>query len=246
MRSLFDSPSACQPTVEDLAAPVPPVEAVLFDFSNTLFHIVDLGDWLRRVARASGRPDALTGPGAVDAIATQLTQAYARPEVIALQAGRDTSADLHRRAMYGWFAAVDFLRGYEELAYRQMIADDAWVPYPDTEPLLRTLAARGVPVGIVSDIAWDLRRHLVHFGLADLVAAVAMSYDVGREKPDPVIFLKACSDLGIDPRRTLMVGDSPARDGGAAAVGIRALILPAEHRSGERGLHQVLSLVDAE
>jgi HAD superfamily hydrolase (TIGR01509 family) len=237
-RTLFDSMSASDPTEEELAAPVPAVEAVLFDFSNTLFHIVDLPEWLRRVAAASGR--VLAEP---DAVVAALGAAYRRPEVLAVQIGRDTAAHLHRAAMCAWFAEVDFLRGYEDLAYDLMKADDAWLPYPDTEPVLRALADRGVPVGVVSDIGWDLRAHFAYHGLADLVGAVALSYEVGREKPDPLIFLKACSDLGVDPRRTLMVGDSPVRDGGAVAVGLRAFILPAEHRTGERGLRQVLSLL---
>jgi HAD superfamily hydrolase (TIGR01509 family) len=239
LRTLFDSPSAIDPAEADLAAPVPPVEAVLFDFSNTLFHVIEVAQWLRRVAVATGRP--APGPEA----ASQLTEAYARPEVRARQTGRDTAAHLHRAALHAWFAEVDFLRGYEDLGYDLMIADDAWLPYPDTEPVLRALAARGVPVGVVSDIGWDLRAHLAYHGLAELVGAVALSYEVGREKPDPLIFAKACSDLGVDPRRTLMVGDSPARDGGAVSVGMRAFILPAEHRTGERGLRPVLSLVDA-
>lgn len=239
IRSLFDSQSATTPTEQELAAPVPPVEAVLFDFSNTLFHIVEIGEWLRRVAEATGRAAALD----VAAVAAQLTEAYARPEIVAAQIGRDTSAAAHRRAMSAWFAAVDFLRGYEDVAYAQMTAADAWLPYPDTEPVLRALAERGIRTGVVSDIGWDLRVHLAHHGLADLVGTVALSYQVGREKPDPLIFLRACSDLGVDPRRTLMVGDSPARDGGAAAVGIRSFILPGEHRTGERGLHQVLRLI---
>jgi HAD superfamily hydrolase (TIGR01509 family) len=243
IRTLFDSPSASQPTEADLAAPVPAVEAVLFDFSNTLFHIIDVEEWLRRVAAASGRPGALAAPGAMRAVVARLAEAYARPEVFARQAGRDTAAAAHRGAMCAWFAAVDFLRGYEDVAYAQMCADDAWLPYPDTGPVLRALAAAGIPVGVVSDIGWDLRAHFAYHGMADLVSAVALSYEVGREKPDPLIFLKACSDLGVDPRRTLMVGDSPARDGGAAAVGIRSFILPAEHRTGERGLRQVLRLL---
>jgi HAD superfamily hydrolase (TIGR01509 family) len=239
-RTLFDSPSASDPTEEELAAPVPAVEAVLFDFSNTLFHIIDLPEWLRRVATASGR----AAPDPVDTVIAELGAAYGRPEVLALQAGRDTAAHLHRAAMCAWFAEVDFLRGAEDLAYDLMKADDAWLPYPDTGPVLRALAGRGIPVGVVSDIGWDLRAHFAYHGLADLVGAVALSCEVGREKPDPLIFLKACSDLGVDPRRTLMVGDSPARDGGAVAVGMRAFILPAEHRTGERGLDQVLRMVD--
>ncbi|SFF27642.1 HAD family hydrolase [Streptomyces mirabilis] len=67
-----------------------------------------------------------------------------------------------------------------------------------------------------------------------------ISYEQGREKPDPQLFLKACADPGADPRATLMVGDNPIRDGGAAACGLRAYILPAEHRTGERGLTDVL------
>ena len=40
-----------------------------------------------------------------------------------------------------------------------------------------------------------------------------------------------------------MVGDNPARDGGATACGLRAYILPAEQRTGDRGLAEVLRLV---
>ncbi|MFJ8717959.1 HAD hydrolase-like protein [Streptomyces violaceus] len=64
-----------------------------------------------------------------------------------------------------------------------------------------------------------------------------------HRQPDPQLFLKACADLGADPRTTLMVGDNPVRDGDAAACGLRTYILPAEHRTGERGLADVLRLV---
>ncbi|MFI5476898.1 hypothetical protein ACIA6D_42915 [Streptomyces cacaoi] len=38
----------------------------------------------------------------------------------------------------------------------------------------------------------------------------------------------ARGDLGADARATLMVGDNPVRDGGAAACGLRTYILPAD------------------
>jgi FMN phosphatase YigB (HAD superfamily) len=57
------------------------------------------------------------------------------------------------------------------------------------------------------------------------------------------MFLTACTDLGADPRRTLMVGDNPARDGGAVACNLRVLLLPAEPKVGERGLDAVLRLI---
>ncbi len=225
-----------------MAAPVPRIEAVLFDFSNTIFKMADLTTWLGRVAEHTGR-GALDAQTVAQAV-RQLDAAIARPEILASQHGRDSSSEAHRQAMYTWWTAVDFLRGHEQIAYDLMADEDGWRPYPDTEPVLRALRERGIPLGIVSDIGWDLRIHLKRHAMADLFGAVALSCEVGVEKPDPRLFLKACADLGVDPRATLMVGDNPVRDGGANAVGMRVLILSAEHRTGERGLHAVLSLVD--
>jgi len=243
IHALFETPSAYRPGDAEMASPVPPVQAVLFDFSNTIFQMIDLETWLRRVGAASGRLAVLDEPGAVAEISGQLRAAFRLPSVVALQEGRDLSAAQHRRAMRGWWEQVDFLRGTEEAAYGELTAPDAWIPYPDTEPVLRALHERGLRTAVVSDFAWDLRTHLAHHGLDALIDSCVISYEQGREKPDPQLFLKACADLGTDPRATLMVGDNPVRDGGAAACGLRTYILPAEHRIGERGLTDVQRLV---
>ncbi|MER6565513.1 HAD-IA family hydrolase [Streptomyces sp. NPDC001093] len=206
--------------------------------------MIDLETWLRRIGAASGRLAMLDEPSAVAEIAGQLRAAFRLPYVVALQEGRDLSSELHRRAMWGWWERVEFLRGVEEAAYRELTAPDAWVPYPDTGPVLHALRARGLPIAIVSDFAGDLRTHLAHHGLDALIDSCVISYEQGREKPDPQLFLKACADLGTAPRATLMVGDNPGRDGGATACGLRTLILPAEHRTAERGLTDVLRLVN--
>ncbi|MET9394562.1 HAD-IA family hydrolase [Streptomyces sp. NPDC006624] len=243
MQSLFRTPSAYRPGDAEAAAPVPRVRAVLFDFSNTLFRMIPLETWLRRVGRASGRLALLDEPGAAAGISRRLHTAFQLPEVVALQQGRDLSPERHRQAMHGWWRHVEFLRGAEETAYRELTAPDAWVPYPDTAPTLRALRSRGLRVAVVSDFAWDLRVHLAHHGLDGLIDACVISCEQGREKPDPQLFFKACADLGSDPRATLMVGDNPVRDGGATACGLRTYILPAEDRTGERGLADVLRLV---
>ncbi|AZQ40244.1 hypothetical protein EJ357_04305 [Streptomyces cyaneochromogenes] len=66
--------------------------------------------------------------------------------------------------------------------------------------MLRALRERGLRIGIVSDFAWDLRTHLAHHGLDDLIDTCVISYEQGREKPDPQLLLKACADLGTAPR----------------------------------------------
>jgi HAD superfamily hydrolase (TIGR01549 family) len=222
--------------------PVPKLEAVLFDFSNTLFRLIDLDEWLRRFATAAGRTDELEAAG-TDAIARTLTETYRLPEVTAAQAGRDLSAVKHRAAMYAWWRHVDFIRGAEDAAYATLQAPDSWVPFPDTEPVLRALRDKGIRVGIVSDFAWDLRVHLDHHGLGDLVGACVISYQLGKEKPAPELFSSACEQLGVEPKATLMVGDNATRDGGAAAIGLRAYIVPARPGTGERGLAHVLDFL---
>lgn len=239
--SLFDSAVAYRPTEAEQAAPVPPIEAVLFDFSNTIFKLIDVETWLRRVEAATGRPLA---SGLLEKTAEQLGEAYRIPEVAAAQVGRDESAEKHRIALFEWFRHVDYLQGVEAVAYDLIAAPDAWVPYPDTEPLLRELRRRGIKTGIVSDFPWDVGVHMAHFGLEDLIDVRVVSFQYGTEKPDPVLFNAACDQLGVDPRRTLMVGDNPAKDGGGAACGLRAYILPGEARAGERGLAHVLGFLD--
>ncbi len=237
MRALFDLTAAYEPTDDERRDPVPPVRAVLFDFSNTLFHMVDVRTWLARVAAATGRDLD------VDAVLADVAAAAARPDVVAAQHGRDLSDAVHRDAMRAWFSRVPALAGAEDVAVDVLRAPDAWLPYPDTREVLEALAARDVPVGVVSDIGWDIRVHARDAGIGHLVGSWTLSCELGVEKPDPAVFRAACASLGVDPRATLMVGDNPVRDGGAVGVGCRAFVLPAEHRLGERGLRAVLDLV---
>lgn len=237
---LFSLPTAVDVPENELDGPVPPIEAVLFDFANTLFRMVPTDVFLRRVWQAAGRDVA--GLDA-EAVARDVRVTASLPHVVAAQEGRDSSARQHREATRVWFGEVPALADIFEVAYAAVIAQESWFAYEDTAPVLRELAARGVPVGVVSDICWDVRRDLEAAGLGDAVGAYALSYQLGYEKPDPRMFLKTCADLGADPRRTLMVGDNPARDGGATACGLRVLLLPAEPRAGERGLRSVLRLL---
>lgn len=237
---LFSLPTAAETPDHELDGPVPPIEAVLFDFANTLFRMVPTDVFLQRVWRAAGRDVADLDAVAV---ARAVREAAALPHVLAAQEGRDSSEEQHLEATRVWFNEVPQLADVFEVAYAAVLAQENWFAYDDTAPVLRELAERGVPVGVVSDICWDVRRDLEGAGVADAVGAYALSYQLGYEKPDPRMFLKTCADLGADPRRTVMVGDNPARDGGAVACGLRVLLLPSEPRTGERGLRSVLRLL---
>jgi len=94
---------------------------------------------------------------------------------------------------------------------------------------LRALKARGYPFGLVADTrprtAWNVL-HQHH--LYDLFEAVAVSEEVGCEKPDPRMFLFALNRLNIAPSdygRVLMVGNNVARDvRGANDVGLISVL----------------------
>src|SRR6185437_1559342 len=93
-----------------------------------------------------------------------------------------------------------------------------------THALLESLRERGLLVGLVSN-AFDppalLHRDLAQLGVAERLDVAVFSSEVGRRKPDPVIFERALAALGVVPERALFVGDTLATDvAGAAALGM--------------------------
>lgn len=62
-------------------------------------------------------------------------------------------------------------------------------------------------------------------GLRDHFDAIASAEEVGRGKPDPLVFLTAAERIGVAPERCVVVEDAPAglegaRRGGMAAIGV--------------------------
>jgi putative hydrolase of the HAD superfamily len=121
----------------------------------------------------------------------------------------------------------------------------AWRPYPDAGAVLEELRRRGLAVGVISNIGWDLRPVFRAHGLDTAVDAFVLSYEHGIQKPDPALFRIACDALGQDPRDILMVGDDRRADGGAAALGCAVHYvehLPVDRRPD--GLRPVLALLE--
>lgn len=224
------------------------VDAVLFDFHGTLAQVEDPVAWVVAAAAACGRE---LDRGKATILADRLVTAgraggplpYRVPLHLAEHwADRDLYEHSHRAAYTGLAATVNTdVEGLADALYERLLGADGWLPYADTKPTLRTLHDAGIKVAVVSNIGFDIRPHFAEWGLADLVDAFVLSYEVGRTKPDPAIFLRACGMLGADPERTLMVGDSPA-DAGAVQAGCAALVLPAAEPGRTNGLGATLAL----
>ncbi|WP_329110139.1 HAD-IA family hydrolase [Micromonospora sp. NBC_01699] len=230
------------------APPRRPVDAVLFDFHGTLAQVEDPLSWV--IAGAAECGTALDR-GRATVLADRLITAgraggplpnRVPPQLAEVWANRDLYEYAHRAAYTGLAGTVNTgVEGLAEALYERLLRPEGWVPYTDTAATLRALRAAGVPVAVVSNIGFDIRGFFTAWGLADLIDTYVLSYEVGRCKPDPDIFLRACGALRVDPERALMVGDSPA-DAGAVRAGCAALLLPAAEAGRPNGLGAVLDL----
>ncbi|UWP87460.1 HAD-IA family hydrolase [Dactylosporangium fulvum] len=222
------------------------MEAVLLDFHGTIAQVEDPVRWVTKAAESLGNT---LDRGKATVLADRLTTAgraggpkpyRVPPHLAEVWADRDLSQHAHRATYEGLAATVD--AGLAPALYDRLLAADGWELYADTLPTLRALRAAGVPVAVVSNIGFDLRDLAGELGFADLVDEFVLSYEIGRTKPDPAIFHKACAALRVDPERTLMVGDTPA-DAGAAAAGCSVLVLPESEPGKVHGLGAVLRLL---
>jgi HAD superfamily hydrolase (TIGR01509 family) len=220
------------------------VDAVLFDFHGTLAQVEDPVTWVIAAATACGTDlDRARATVLADRLVTAGRAGGPRPHRVPVHlaeayADRDLYEHSHRAAYTGLAATVSTdVEGLAEALYERLLCPDGWLPYADTGATLRTLHDAGVKVGVVSNI----RPHFAAWGLGGLIDAFVLSYEVGRCKPDPAIFLRACAMVGADPERTLMVGDTPA-DAGAVQAGCAALVLPAAEPGRTNGLDATLAL----
>ncbi|MDQ1424198.1 MAG: hypothetical protein QOD72_1696, partial [Acidimicrobiaceae bacterium] len=162
----------------------------------------------------------------------------------AMAKGRDLSEAAHRREWLALYAPADELApGLAARLYERERDPVSWLFYPDVLPVLDALAARHVPLGVVSDTGWDYSEVLARAGLRDRFQSIVMSFEHGLVKPDGRLFAAACAELGVPPAETLMVGDNYLPDGGAVVAGLTVLLLPPVAAGAERGLRHVLDLV---
>jgi HAD superfamily hydrolase (TIGR01509 family) len=227
------------------------VAAVLFDFASTLFAPRPTTELVANAAAALGLE--LPEDECIELANSYLAAGvpggpYPRvmPDHLAsLYAQRDLSPDIHRAAYAGLLSAVvQPFPGLADALYEEVLAARGWVPYTDARSVIDALKTRGIRVGLISNIGFDLRPILRLHGFDDLADTCTLSYEVHAIKPDPAIFRAALRKVGDQPASTVMVGDDPSADGGASALGMPTLILPMTPPGTSHGLERVVSLTD--
>jgi HAD superfamily hydrolase (TIGR01509 family) len=219
------------------------VEAVLFDFSGTLFRLEEDDSWFDGIEVDERQVD-----GHVQAeLMRRLTQPVGRsvemtPEAHHAWVNRDLEPHLHREAYLHVLRESGLADHHAETLYGRVIDPSSWTPYPDTPEVLKGLHRQGIKTAVVSNIAFDVRPAFEAIGIADYVDEMVLSFEVGAVKPDAAIFETALARLGVDAAHAMMVGDSDEADGGARAIGCGfALVDPLPTTQRTDGLRRALT-----
>ncbi len=227
------------------------IQAVTFDVTHTLIHSPRLGEIYAEILGRHGVGIDAEEARRLISVVWQELSCSADP-------GHDRFA-AHPEGERGWW--LRFLERMCELReapppsrfaaaelFHRFGTAAAWEVYREVPAVLAGLARQGLRLGVVSN--WDHRLPglLADLGLDGFFGAIAYSAEVGAEKPDRRIFLRALEDLGVEPAAALHVGDGRLEDvEGAVAAGMRALHLIRNAGGGDlRDLAGLPDLVAAE
>lgn len=98
---------------------------------------------------------------------------------------------------------------------------------PYAVKLIQRLKRAGLKVALISNTEAALTRiDLYDVGMESVFELIILSSDIGIEKPDPRIFLKALNELHLTPDEVVYIGDNQIDDiQGSAAAGIRSILI---------------------
>ncbi|SFS56973.1 Haloacid dehalogenase superfamily, subfamily IA, variant 2 with 3rd motif like haloacid dehalogenase/haloacid dehalogenase superfamily, subfamily IA, variant 3 with third motif having DD or ED/haloacid dehalogenase superfamily, subfamily IA, variant 1 with third motif having Dx(3-4)D or Dx(3-4)E [Saccharopolyspora flava] len=200
---------------------------MIFDFSGTLFRLEENPSWYSDLTDSDGTPFDLSAQAEIMRRMTAPTGRIAElgDEFQEAWDKRDLDPELHRKVYVEVLRSSGVPDEQAQALYARLIDPDQWTPYPDAAEVLSGLSGRGVKVGVISNIAFDIRPAFERLGVAQHVDEFLLSYLEEVIKPDPKIFQRACERLGVAPEEALMVGDSEEADGGAAGVGCEVAIV---------------------
>jgi putative hydrolase of the HAD superfamily len=227
-------------------------EAVLFDWGDTLMQFVYSPELVSAGHRAGLAAVGRDGLPDVDELTERFREHY-EPLFWAPGTIEEIEYPGLVRSLLGDFGVeIDNEELGRFLDAEHVAWDPARILAAHTHPLLESLRAHGLKLGLVSnafDPGWLLHRDLEQMGLEERLDFSVFSSEVGTRKPHPAIFERALEALEVEPERALFVGDRLYEDvRGAAEVGmttIQALWFRAdEHPEGAEPDYQAFTQLD--
>jgi pyrophosphatase PpaX len=126
--------------------------------------------------------------------------------------------------LFGPERAQELVEVYRE--HNERIHDELVKEFPGVKSTLSALQEMGVKMAVVtSKMRRTTEMGLSLFGLDQYMDSVVCYQDTEKHKPEPDPLLKSMKELGADPGKTLMIGDSQydllaARNAGVDSAGV--------------------------
>jgi HAD superfamily hydrolase (TIGR01509 family) len=129
-------------------------------------------------------------------------------------------------------AEIERISDAKEVRYRQLVQERGIELLPGARAWLDRLKDEGWRQALATSAPLgNIDATLDPLGLTGFFEAVVSAEEVGRGKPDPLIFLTAAERLGVVPARCVVVEDAPAGLEGARRAGMRAIGVLSPHFS---------------
>jgi putative hydrolase of the HAD superfamily len=104
-----------------------------------------------------------------------------------------------------------------EIAFEHFAKPGVWELYPEVPDVMKQLRPR-FQLAVISNFDGRLRFILEHLGISKFFAHIFTSSEIGADKPDPEIYLRALKLIDLKANEVLHVGDDPERDWEAAST----------------------------
>ena len=190
----------------------PNIKAILFDKNGTLedseIYLCSLAQEAARIIEAQIR-----GAGEPLLLAFGVKNSYLDPTGLISVASRQevevaTAAYIASNGK-GWIESLYIAHQVLEEA-EQCLSNTITPLFDVVLPVLQKISNAGLKLGILSAATTREVNNFVTTHQLRSYFSLEMGVDKGPSKPDPRLFLQACQALEIEPKYTLMVGDSVA------------------------------------
>ena len=220
------------------------IRAVFFDAAETLIYLPGgVGYHYRLVAARHGVEVSEGGVNGAFRVAFRAGQGRKSGG----PPGGDDDKEWWRTIVRAVFTECGHALGHEPFQalfddlYAHFAKPGVWQVYAEARPLLEKLRGR-FRLGLISNFDRRLYPVLEDVELRPFFEVVALSSELGIEKPDRRIFQWALDAMGVTGDEALHVGDQPEQDWrGAAEAGLHVFQL----RRPENSLHDVLACLEA-
>ena len=140
----------------------------------------------------------------------------------------DNNGNVWKDIVYNQLISEYKIKNYTALELLESYVNDFnkfSTAFENVQKTLQRLHTQGYILGLVSNGKTPFQEHNFYaLGVTEYFSTIIVFEAVGLRKPDPEIFLYACTQLSCNPSNCIFIGDNPKADiEGAKKVGMQTI-----------------------